>query len=218
MAQNTECHKQLRQELDSGERLLWVGQPKPGIWLRPSDGFRFAFGLVWLCFSLFWEASALAMAFQAKAKGQGDFVVWIFPLFGLPFVLIGLYWVVGQFWMDAWRRARTCYGVTDRRILILSPSLWKGRILKSLDLASLGEITLHERGDGYGTILFGSEMPWFTQYHYWWGIPFRYTVPQFENIPEARRVYNLILRLQREARHAAASSGPFPDKAFELEA
>src|SRR3954463_10734812 len=97
----------LAQHLDSGERLLWSGQPRSGIRLRPQDAYLIPFSLVWGGFAIFWEFMAVTQSSKAPRP-----VGTVFPLFGLPFVLVGLYMIFGRFFFDARSRERTFYGVT----------------------------------------------------------------------------------------------------------
>jgi hypothetical protein len=174
-------------QLDNGESLIWTGCPRQGLWLRPGDAFAIPFSLLWCAFAIFWESSVL--------YGNAPL---LFKLWGIPFVAVGLYMVVGRFFVDARIRARTFYALTSRRILIRSGLLRPQ--LTSLELDSISEINLDERADRSGTITFGS--------------PGRYAgrsvgpawpgaasvlPPAFEGIPEARSVYDKI----REARRAA---------------
>ncbi|HEX4350926.1 MAG TPA: PH domain-containing protein, partial [Verrucomicrobiae bacterium] len=82
--------------MDSGEKLLWSGQPRQGLRLNISDVFVIPFSLLWCGFAIFWEANAV--------KGHSPFVL---KLWGIPFVVIGLYMVFGRFFMDARTRVRT---------------------------------------------------------------------------------------------------------------
>ena len=97
---------ELRQHLDSNERLLWTGQPKKGILFRTADIFLIPFSVLWCGFAIFW----MIMASQAG----------LFALFGIPFVIIGLIFVFGRFIIDAKQRENTFYGVTEDRIIIKS--------------------------------------------------------------------------------------------------
>jgi hypothetical protein len=180
----------LDSHLDPGERLVWNGQPKQGIRLQASDWIAIPFSLLWCSFALFWEALALGL-YQPKS-GQthpGSFMA----LFGLPFVLIGIYMVVGRFFGDALTRRKTWYGVTDKRVIILSSFL--GTRLSSIDLANLTNLNLIERKDNSGDVQFGfiADLGMYNSRR-------RPLIPGFYQIPDARRVYNLIREVQQKAR------------------
>lgn len=51
---------------------------------------------------------------------KSDPAGWLFPLFGVPFVLLGLYIIVERFFLDAKIRKSTGYAVTNRRAIILT--------------------------------------------------------------------------------------------------
>jgi hypothetical protein len=106
--------------------------PRQGVRLRAADFVMIPFSLLWRGFAIFWETTILS----SKA-----------PAF------LDLYMIVGRFFADSYQRARTCYGVTGQRVIIVN-GLW-GREVKSLALQSLGEISLNERADKGGSITFG---------------------------------------------------------------
>lgn len=177
----------LERELTAGETLLWNGRPRQGLMLRPVDALLIPFSLMWGGFALFWEA--------AVVLGGAPI---LFMLWGVPFLLVGLYMIVGRFFVDAALRARTTYAVTSQRVLLISGLF--SRTVRSLPLQTLGEITLQERSDGSGTISFGPSMPLVGQYRgfAWPGVSQRLQ-PAFERIPDARQVHDLIRNAQRPA-------------------
>jgi hypothetical protein len=181
----------LTQNLDPGERLLWSGQPRGGIRLRGQDAFLIPFSLLWGGFAVFWEYMALTHA----SKAPGPIGV-VFPLFGLPFVVIGLYMVFGRFFADARRRARTFYGVTSERIIIVSGLFFQQT--KSLHLRTLTDVSLTQRSDGSGTITFGPTllMNNFFPAGSWPGTG-RYAPPSFDLIERAKEVYDIVRSAQR---------------------
>jgi hypothetical protein len=169
--------------LDRGERQLWAGAPKQGLVLRPTDAFQIPFSLLWGGFAVFWMASAIRMNAPP-----------FFVLFGVPFVLIGVYMFAGRFITDAWRRRNTTYAVTTDRVIIESGL--RTLTLTSLDLKTLPEVTLHERRDGWGTITFGP--PLMSGMIRAGGWPGTQGPPALELIPDARRVYDIIREAQKE--------------------
>ena len=171
--------------LDPGERLLWSGQPRPGIRLRALDIFLIPFTLLWCGFAIFWESMVIL-------KGAPIF----FMLWGVPFVCVGLFIAFGRFFVDARARARTWYGVTSQRILIVNGLF--SRQIKSLQLRTLTDVSLTERGDRSGTILFG---PNIAMNYLLAANPLpiggRYGPPSFDLIERAKDVYDIIGKAQR---------------------
>lgn len=146
---------------------------------------------MWGGFAIFWEFMALTAA--SKAPGPAGI---IFPLFGLPFVLVGLYLIFGRFIVDARIRARTYYGITNDRIIIVS-GLFSQEI-KSLPLNKVEDVSLSQHSDGTGTITLGST-PY--PYHFSGGSSWpgarRYAPPSLEFVSDAREAFDLIRSGQR---------------------
>jgi len=116
------------------------------------------FSLLWGGFAIFWEASVLRLS----GPNAGFMSIW-----GIPFVLIGLYMIVGRFFVDARIRAKTFYGLTNRRTIIISGLL--SRTINSLPLRTLSDISLQERSDRSGTIMLGRPQP-----YSWWASGMRW--------------------------------------------
>jgi hypothetical protein len=132
------------ERLLSGERVVWRGRPKQGFMLTSRDVFLIPMSLVWCGFIIFWESNVL------RTPNAPLFMA----LFGGVFLLVGLYLILGRFFVDAWIRTGMHYALTDRRILILRsrPSVK----LQSLSLDRLPEATLSETASGRGSIRFGA--------------------------------------------------------------
>jgi hypothetical protein len=173
-----DAESQIEEELKDGEQLLWAGRPRQGIVFQASDFFVIPFSLLWGGFAILWQTMAILLGAPL-----------LFVLFGTPFVLIGLYMIVGRFWFDAKRRSQTWYGVTNERVIILC-NFWR-RSLKSLDLATLSDVSLAETSHGSGTISFGPSKPGDAEV--------QHTFPALESIAEARSVFNIIRDTQRNA-------------------
>jgi hypothetical protein len=99
----------LQQALLPSERLQWWGRPDPKALFTPIDLFLVPFSLFWCGFAVFWEVSVLT----TDTPG-------FFPVFGLFFVVIGLYLVIGRFVAKRIMKRDTLYAITDRRVLVLS--------------------------------------------------------------------------------------------------
>ena len=186
-----ESDREVTHELASGEKLLWTGQPRPGLRLRASDALMIPFSLLWGGFAVFWELSVI------RSGAPALFMVW-----GVPFVLMGLYITVGRFFADARQRGRTYYGLTDQRIVIITGLFT--RKVKSLSLRTLQDISLDERGDRSGTISFGggnAMANWFGGSG--WPGAGGQPAPAFELIENARQVHTRV-----RAAQAAAASPP----------
>lgn len=176
--------------LNRGERLLWSGAPRQGILLRPSDALFIPFSLLWGGFAIFWELSVIR-----------DGAPFFFALWGIPFVVVGLFLIVGRFYWDSWRRAHTAYAVTSERLIISVDGL--GGTVRSLGLDTLPLIELEQRPDGDGSLVFGTSGPypsWMTRGG-WPGAP---QAPMFERIANAKSVYDLINEARRTMRSGVA--------------
>jgi len=176
--------------LDPGERQLWAGYPRQGIVLRASDAGVIPFTCMWAGFAVYWELTVVRL--------HAPFFL---PLWGVPFLLVGVYIVVGRFFVDAWRRARTVYAVTSERVIIArgGPA---SRVI-SLPLATLSDVTLNERSDGSGTITFGPAIArqLFTRGPLPGAGP---QVPAFEMVAGARSICEVIRSAQKAASERAS--------------
>ena len=172
-----------------GERIVWQGQPVTGVLFTARDIFLIPFSLLWCGFALFWEWGAA----QATRSSEGPAVVEAFPLFGIPFVLIGLYFVVGRFVVDAWIRSQTSYAVTGQRVLILRAGPFSR--FSALAIDRLPELSLDERANGRGTIRFGPRAPMWGSYNGFSAWTPSLDVTQFLMIADARNVFDRIQKL-----------------------
>lgn len=197
----------LLREIEPGERLLWAGRPVQGVRFAAADALMIPFSLLWGGFAIFWEVTAIL-------SGAPVF----FQLWGVPFVVIGLYLIAGRFVVDTRRRARTFYGLTDRRAIFVVAG--SSSQVSSIDLDRPEPIELSEGRGGRGTITFGgaqAERGWMIDLG---GLPVRrgwgsdpaeqqrgkFAPPRFDEIADARAVYEQLREAQRDlkARGAAA--------------
>jgi len=178
---------QLKAHLDSDEKLIWTGTPKHGIVFKSTDVFMIPFSLMWGGFAIFWEV----MAINAGAP-------FFFMLWGIPFVLVGLYLIVGRFYFDSERRRKTTYGFTKDRLIIKS-GVFK-QSLVTINIKTMSNITLNEAGDGSGTIILGPEQGTAGMFRgTGWPGAGSAAVPALEMIPEARTVYKQLTDIMERA-------------------
>jgi len=142
----------LKPYLMAGERLTWTGRPPAGLVFTGQDALLIPFGLLWGGFAIFWESTVLSMS------APGFMALW-----GVPFVVIGLYLIVGRFFFDAWVRKGIVYGLTDGRALVL-----RSRPNERLNVVPIGgAVRVLARNDDVGTLEFGPPVDMFAGLRGW---------------------------------------------------
>jgi hypothetical protein len=185
--------------LDPGENLLWSGQPKQGVRLQAADVFMIPFSLLWGGFAFFWEASVLGLTPPTNRHHLPNSGVSLFmSLWGIPFCLVGIYIIFGRFFLDAFARSKTWYGITNKRVLVLKSGFTSQ--LNSIDYVNLTNLNLVERKDNSGDILFDMPSPFSAWAGTGWPQSRRYQTPGFYLLPSARQVYNRIREIQQKSR------------------
>ncbi len=168
----------LQQYVLPGERILWQGRPAPGPFSMRGAWYAIPFSLMWGGFAIFWEVGAITSG--------APFFFW---LWGIPFVLIGIYMIFGRIWVARREARNTTYAITDRRVLILGGAF--RRSLTSIDLLNMPAAQVDEGRDGSGSITFGSggmfRLP------PGWPLMGRYrNAPSIASIPDVRRVFETL--------------------------
>ena len=182
---------QLQSELQPDEHLQWAGRPNPNRLFTAMDIFLIPFSLLWGGFAVFWEVVALTSVLRVG----GDAL--LFPLFGLPFLVLGLYLIFGRFVVKSYTKRRTVYAVTDRRVIAVTTAF--RRTVRSASLKRLPGLEVSTGSGRSGTVTFGhwsglagmyanSGMDWLG----WnWGA----RPMAFYDLDDARSVYELVDRL-----------------------
>lgn len=133
-----------------GERILWAGRPSATrtflvsllIWL---------FAIPWTAFSLGWEWMALGGWLSGKPSPSTTHSIMgvVFPLFGVPFVLVGLGMMATPFLAWRWAR-RTVHIIGDKRIVTMT--VGRSLKVKTHPTASITRLERIERRGGSGTL------------------------------------------------------------------
>jgi len=134
-------------ELEAGERIQWIDMPIPR-YFTPASISAFLFGIPWTAFSIFWVCGAAGFEFPDFEQGFD-----LFPLFGIPFVLVGFGMLSAPLW--AYRKSlKSVYVITDRRAITFEGG-WSTTIRSYLP-EKLTDIYRKERNDGSGDVIISS--------------------------------------------------------------
>lgn len=180
--------------LEEGELIVWQGRPHSRVIWSDLLSFETFFGLFFAGFSLFWIAGAWMMTsgLSTSSAGGVDAIFSFFPLFGLPFLAVGVYLVAGRIFWDAYQRRRTWYTLTNRAAYIARQTFGK-RSLKRYDMVDMNSPDLQDGSPG--SVFFAKEV---TAYqtrsrHGRRRTRTRLTPIGFRQIDDARKVYRLIV-------------------------
>lgn len=182
----------LRQYLLPGEQVVWEGQPEVRAYMLRGWWYLVPFSLLWGGFAIFWEVTAI------RGGAPPFFLIW-----GIPFVLIGLYMIFGRFYVAAREAENTRYAITQGRILIVGGAFRRSII--ELDLDRLPSVQLDEARDGTGTITFGSTGGFMRMPPGWPAFGMYRNPPAFQSIRDARRVFDKLQETRAEARERLGS-------------
>jgi len=146
------CKDIISKELLPNETILWNGQPSLEKTFTKFDIFLVPFSILWGGFAIIWFVIATVVG-------------GIFGLFGIPFVVIGIYIMFGRFLVKKENKKRTYYAITNARLLVIKTD-HKGnkKSLHSAQIHSItGEVVSYDK-KGIGTIVFGTTPYWFRMY------------------------------------------------------
>ena len=136
----------LERELGPEETVQWHGWQLGRI--DPRHFGIYVFAVPWTAFALFWTTMA-AGAMAATDLGGFGLLGWAFPLFGLPFIAVGV-WMLSRPFVPLWERGRVLYVVTDRRVLKLA--LGRDLVVKTVPADRIGMAERREQAGGEGTL------------------------------------------------------------------
>lgn len=186
----SDAQMRAQSELQSGESLLWSGTVNPARAALSALPASF-FGILFAGFALFWMnmasrgTHAVPRTHNPAATG-----VSVFPLFGLPFLLIGLAIVFVPLWTYLKGR-NAVYAVTNRRVMVIRGDA--RRAVKSITPSDIVEVNHRERPDSSGDVLIRTNAVVHTNNN----MASQVTVGLY-GVPNVREVVQLVLNLQRQ--------------------
>jgi hypothetical protein len=190
----------IQPELLSGESILWAGQPNRRVVFHKEDVFLIPFSLLWGGFAIFWEAGVSGFWANNLRSGRWTFgMIW-----GIPFVLIAQYLIWGRFFYAAWKKKRTFYAVTNRRVIVVQNG-WNRQMASSY-LDSLPTLIKEEGSGGLGSLRFAQQDSMWSGRRGWgaWDGMAVGNVPTFMDIEDVDSVYRLVSDLREKSRSSKA--------------
>lgn len=139
----------MQREMQPGERLIWADRPANSASFGRSHRASALFGVPFLAFAVFWTGMAATMTWSAP--GAPWFFRYVFPAFGIPFIVVGLGLVSGPL-RARLRARRILYALTDRRLIVREDDY-----VQSFDFDQIQMIRRRDNGDGTGDVLFREE-------------------------------------------------------------
>ena len=138
-------------ELQSGESLYWTGSANPAraaLSALPAA----IFGIPFAGFALFWITQAYHASSAISKSSHNSFASGfrVFPLFGLPFLIVGLGIVLAPLWAFL-KGGSTVYAVTNQRVMVITGN--GTRSVQSYTPNDILGVEHRERPDGSGDIV-----------------------------------------------------------------
>lgn len=152
-----ELRQMVATELNKNETPLWAGQPRPGRMAVKALPIAL-FAIPFTGFAVFWIYGA--SGFKVPDFSEGGFA--FFPLFGLPFLFVGLGMLASPLWKMRSAK-RTIYVLTDKRAILFTGGL-KTHI-RSFSPDQLQDLTRKQHADGSGDIVFKKEISNYQQHN-----------------------------------------------------
>jgi len=169
----------IARRLAAGERLVWWDRPDRMGFARRELNFGTLFGVFFFLFAIFWMSQA--------SRPPGPFF-----LFGVPFVLVGL-WMVTTPLRAYWNAGKMVFALTDKRAMILT-----GAKLAARPLEQLPFVETESLADGRGDVLFFNEPASFAPGN--WNHQTMMRKSGFIAVADAERVAQEMLKLMEKRR------------------
>jgi hypothetical protein len=146
-----DAQERAQSELQPGESLYWTGVADPrrtALMALPAS----LFGVPFAGFAVFWISSAYHATSAMTRSSSNSFTrgFAVFPLFGLPFLLVGLGVILAPLWVYL-KGLSTVYAVTNQRVMVITGG--NTHSVKSVTPADIVSVDHRERPDGSGDVV-----------------------------------------------------------------
>jgi hypothetical protein len=149
MKDSTETHA-LEIKLLPGETIHWYGRPNPWIIFAFGDSFLIPFSLLCGVFAFYWEYSTFSL--EARLVNGGMFT-YLYPITGIPVVLVALYLMIGRFFYKFWKKTKTTYAVSNKRLMVITQTGTRKERFQFLN--HIQTIKKYLNKNGSGSLAFG---------------------------------------------------------------
>ena len=143
---HSETQKIVVLEIGQEEKVLWIGIPNTKTAMLASLRMVL-FAIPWTAFSIFWICGAAGFKYPTWQGPQS-----LFPLFGLPFLFIGLGMLTSPYWIKK-AAQRSAYIITNRRAICINWKIRSAEIV-SFDAARISQMSKKIKSNGSGDIIF----------------------------------------------------------------
>ena len=189
-----------KEHLFDGEEILWTGRPDASVNFDRRDLTLIPFSIAWAGFAIF-ATGGFVKGYIEAVKSGGQEGSMLFLVLAAAFSLLGLYLLVGRFFIKRWNKRRTYYALTDARVLVLKTATT--RPVSGLPWDKVPAIGKAQGYVGTGTVTFAKAGRWKTDYGNT-GLEFFTLLPwgkatAFYDIADADRVYALANELKYPA-------------------
>ncbi len=150
MEQDIQKNASVKDYILHDETLLWTGKPVKPIKLLPGEKFNIIFGIFWTAFAIFWMV--LAFWTTKRFDEQDLWIMKIFPFFGVPFLLVGIYLIFLSPLRIMSKRKNLEYALTNKRILIFNNG--KTQTLNAFEYSDIQNVNFGCDADGIGAVTF----------------------------------------------------------------
>lgn len=173
-------------QLASDESIQWQGKSEKKKMIGYSDYMYIPFSLMWLGFICVWEYNIIVVHYPL-----------IFHALGIPMLIAGVYMAFGRFFYKAYRKKKSCYVITNRRVIETYEDSRLG--YKEKELKDIGRMVRFVEKDGVGTLVFDDINPAYIMKLNDGMEPFRRKTRKvigFYDVKDAEQLYELIQTLK----------------------